>query len=76
MLEVLDETIEPIVELLSCMVDALRWSLVHSNPNCGAYASLPWIKDIVGCYEAARVQSTDPAYRGRSSIYTRTHSRH
>ena len=68
MLEVLDETVEPIVELLSCMVDALRWSLVHSNPDCGAYASLPWIKDIVGCFEAAQARLIKSM--GTSSTYT------
>ena len=29
-------------------------SLIQGRPNCGAYVALPWIKDILGCYEAAR----------------------
>lgn len=49
-----DETIALMAELLSCMADALRWSLVHSVPDCGAYTALPWVKDIAQCYQAAR----------------------
>lgn len=48
------ETVAPMTELLSCMVDILRWSLVHTLPNCGAYISLPWVKDIMQCYQAAQ----------------------
>lgn len=48
-----NERIAAMAELLSCMVDALRWSLVHSLPNCGAYTSLSWVKDIVQCYQAS-----------------------
>ena len=55
------ETITPLAELLLHMADALRWSLVRSQPNCGAYISLPWVKDILQCYQAAREQGyTDP----------------
>ena len=35
------------------MVDALRWSLEHSVPDCGAYVALPWVKYIVRYFEAA-----------------------
>ena len=49
-----DETIEPTAELLSCMADALRWSLMYSRPDCGAYMALPWIKDIFHCYQSAQ----------------------
>ena len=48
-----DETITPVVALLSNMADALKWSLDHSEVNCGAYIPLPWITDILQCYEAA-----------------------
>ena len=41
-------------KLLSHVVVSLRWSLIHSRANCGAYIPLPWVKDIVQCYEAAR----------------------
>ena len=51
--------IMPMAELLSRMVDALRWSLVHSQPNCGAYVSLPWVKDIAQCYQAAHDSEGD-----------------
>ena len=43
-----------IVKLLSHVVDSLCWSLVHSRADYGAYTPLPWIKDIVQCYEAAQ----------------------
>ena len=49
-----DESITPLADLLSHMVDALRWSLVNSECDCGAYIPLPWMKDILQCYEAAR----------------------
>ena len=49
-----DETIEQTAELLSCMADALRWSLMYSRPDCGAYMTLPWIKDIFHCYQSAQ----------------------
>ena len=52
--EQVNETITPLANLLSHMVDALRWSLVNYERDCGAYISLPWVKDILQCYEAAR----------------------
>ena len=52
------EKITPIENLLSCMNAALRWSLTQSYPNCGAYTALPWVKDILQCYEAAQKSST------------------
>lgn len=38
-------------DLLSCMVRAVRWSLEHQQPNCGAYCSLPWVKNLISCFE-------------------------
>ena len=49
-----DETISPMAELLACMSDALRWSLVRSQKDCGANTALPWIQDIMHCYEVAQ----------------------
>ena len=46
------ETIAPMTELLYCVVRALRQSLAHSQLDCGAYIALPWIKDLIRCYEA------------------------
>ena len=60
------ETSAPTIELLSCIADTLRWSLLHSRTDCGAYTALPWIQDLVHCYEAARnsrawrLQGRDP----------------
>ena len=48
------ETIAPIVDLLASMADALKWSLVHSEADCGAYIPLPWITGILQCYHAAQ----------------------
>ena len=53
-----NEEAAQMAELLSCMVDALRWSLVRSEQNGGAYTSLPWVRGIAQCYEAARRDST------------------
>ena len=54
-----DETTMPLTSLLSHMADALRWSLVHSQSNCGAYVSLPWVEDIARCYQAAHDSGHD-----------------
>ena len=48
------ETTAPLADLLSRTVDALRWSLLNFNRDCGAYIPLPWVKDMIQCYEAAR----------------------
>ena len=59
------ETIAPIIELLLCMADALRWSLSNSKRDCGAHGSLQWTKDIMRCYMAAQVkhgQHRDPLH--------------
>ena len=53
------ETIAPMQELLLHMVDALKWSLQHSFPDCGAYIALPWVRDIVNCYEAAYYEGSN-----------------
>ena len=37
--------------LLSHMVDALRWSLLNSDSDCGGEVPLPWVTDILQCYE-------------------------
>ena len=52
--ESVGNTIVPLVELLSCMVDTLEWSLKHSERECGAHSSLPWISDILQCFEVAQ----------------------
>ena len=49
-----NETIAPTTELLSCMANALRWSLMHFRPGCGAYMALSWAEDILKCYQAAQ----------------------
>ena len=52
--EYVNESITQLADVLSRMVDALRWSLVNSKRDCGAYMPLPWVKDILQCYEAAQ----------------------
>ena len=50
------------VDLFSCMADALHRSLAQSTPDCGAFSSLPWIRQILRCFEAAQASSV-PVYR-------------
>ena len=64
-----NETIAPTAELFSCMADTLRWSLVRSAPNCGAYGQLPWIRDVVHCYEAAQDRYTRLPGWGEMNVY-------
>ena len=49
-----EETGAPLATLLARMVDTLQWSLSQEKRDCGAYTALPWIADLVLCYEAAR----------------------
>lgn len=37
-----------------CMVDTLRWSIIHGLKDCGAFIPLPWINDIAKCHEVGR----------------------
>lgn len=37
-----------------CMVDALRWSIIHAQKDCGTFIPLPWINDIAKCHEVRR----------------------
>ena len=48
------ETVAALVELQLCMVRALRWSLLHAQPDGGAYTALKWIKGLLRCYNAAK----------------------
>ena len=48
------ETVAPLVELQLCMVRALRWSLLHAQPDGGAYTALEWIEGLLRCYEAVK----------------------
>ena len=58
-----NETVAPLVVLLSNMADALKWSLVNFEADGGAHRDtpLPWISDILRCYEAAQ-KSQEEAY--------------
>ena len=49
-----NETIAPTAELLSCIVDALRWSLIYHRADCGAYTPLTWVTDVLQCYRTAK----------------------
>ena len=52
-LETADRTLNraSFMDLLSCMVRALRWSLIHHVLDCGAYCPLPWVKNLIACFE-------------------------